>query len=107
MDQGDIKEGVGEGATSFPGLLHFNLNPYLIILKVEQGAIKYHFLSFIMTLPVIEPRSPRPLANTLPTGLMFLPTVVEGDQKALFSIATIPRCRRGRYSFPWTAPLYP
>ena len=29
-----------------------------------------------------------------------LATLVEGDQKAPFSIATTPRCRRGRYSFP-------
>ena len=36
-----------------------------------------------------------------------LATVVEGDQKALFSIATTPRCRGGRYSFPCIAPLYP
>ena len=34
-------------------------------------------------------------------------TVVEGDPKAPFSIATTPRCRRERYSFPWIAPLYP
>ena len=33
-------------------------------------------------------------------------TVVEGDQKAPFSIATTPRCRGRRYSFPWIAPLY-
>ena len=32
---------------------------------------------------------------------------VEGDQKVPFSIATTPRCRGGRYSFPWIAPLYP
>ena len=36
-----------------------------------------------------------------------LVTVVEGDQKAPFSIATTLRCRGGRYSFPWIAPLYP
>ena len=36
-----------------------------------------------------------------------LATVVEGDQKAPFSIATTPRCWGGRYSFPWIAPLYP
>ena len=29
-----------------------------------------------------------------------LATIVEGDQKAPFSIATTPRCRGGRYSFP-------
>ena len=36
---------VGEGATPFPGLLHFNLDPYLIMLSVKEGGIKYHFLS--------------------------------------------------------------
>ena len=36
-----------------------------------------------------------------------LTTVVEGDLKSPFSIATTPRCRVGRYSFPWIAPLYP
>ena len=34
-------------------------------------------------------------------------TVVESDPKAPFSIATTPRCRGGRYSFSWIAPLYP
>ena len=33
-------------------------------------------------------------------------TVVEGDRKAPFSIATTPRCCGGRFSFPWIAPLY-
>ena len=28
-------------------------------------------------------------------------TVVEGDLKAPFSVATLSRCRRGCYSFPW------
>ena len=31
------------GATPFPGLLHFTLDPYLILLSVKQGGIKYHF----------------------------------------------------------------
>ena len=30
---------------SFPQLLHFTLDPYLIMLSVKQGSIKYHFLS--------------------------------------------------------------
>ena len=34
-------------------------------------------------------------------------TKVDGDPKAPFSIATTPRCRGGRYSFPWIVPLYP
>ena len=40
-----LHQGVGEGATPFPGLLYFTLDPYLIILSVKQGGIKYHFLS--------------------------------------------------------------
>ena len=39
--------------------------------------------------------------------LKKLVTVVEGDKKVPFSIATTPRCRRGRYSFSWIASLYP
>ena len=35
-----------EGATPFPGLLCFTLDPYLMMLSVKQGDIKYHFLSF-------------------------------------------------------------
>ena len=35
-----------------------------------------------------------------------LVTLAEGDPKASFSIATKPRCRGGRYSIPWIAPLY-
>ena len=34
-------------------------------------------------------------------------TLIEGDQKAPFSIATTPGCRGGRYSFPRIKPLYP
>ena len=40
----DHRHSVGEGATSFPGLLHFPLDTYLIMLSVKQGGIKYHFL---------------------------------------------------------------
>ena len=35
-----------------------------------------------------------------------LTIVVEGDQKAPFSIAATLLWREGRYSFPWIAPLY-
>ena len=38
---------------------------------------------------------------------MKLATVVKGDPKAPFSIATTPRCRGGHYSIPWIVPLYP
>ena len=33
-------------------------------------------------------------------------TLVKGDPKAPFSITTTPRCKGGRYSIPWIAPLY-
>ena len=33
------------GRYSFPVLLYFTLDPYLIMLSVNQGGIKYHFLS--------------------------------------------------------------
>ena len=36
-----------------------------------------------------------------------LVTLVKGEPKALFSIATTPRCREGHYSIPRIAPLYP
>ena len=49
----------------FPGLLHFTLDAYLIMLSVKQGGIKYHFLSLRMTRPGIEAWTPGPLVNTL------------------------------------------
>ena len=36
----------------------------------------------------------------------LLSTLVESDSKAPFLIATTPRCRGGRCSFPWIALLY-
>ena len=40
-------------------------------------------------------------------NLVKLATLVEGDPKAPFSIATTPMCWGVRYSVPWIAPLYP
>ena len=37
--------------------------------------------------------------------IVKLATIVEGYPKAPFSIGTTARCREGRYSFPWIAPL--
>ena len=36
---------IGDGTVPFPGLLHFTLDTYLIMLSVRQRDIKYHFLS--------------------------------------------------------------
>ena len=33
------------GATPFPELLHFTLDPYFVMLSVKQGSIKYYYLS--------------------------------------------------------------
>ena len=71
--EGDSKAPFSEATTprhrrgyiSFPGLLHFTLDPILILLSVKQGGIKYHFWVIGMTRPGIEPRSSRPLAYTL------------------------------------------
>ena len=58
-----------EGITPFPGLLHFTVSPYLIVLNAKQGGIKYYFFFFFwvfgMARPGTEPQSPRPLANIL------------------------------------------
>ena len=70
VDEGDKKalhRGVGEGATPFPGLLHFILDTYLILLSVNQQVTSTIFKVFGMTRPGIEPRFSEPLANTLPT----------------------------------------
>ena len=51
----------------------------------------------------------RSICSSVPQQLQVkvkLATVVEGDQKALFSIATTRRCWGERYFFPWIAPLY-
>ena len=37
-----LQRGVGEDTTHFPGLLHFTLDTYLILLSFKQGSIKYH-----------------------------------------------------------------
>ena len=42
-----------------------------------------------------------------PCKQVKLATVVVGDPKAPFSIATTPICRGGCNSFPWIARLYP
>ena len=59
--------GVGEGATPFLGLLNFTLDNtlYCWVLRKEVSSTIYKV--FGMTRPGIEPRSPGPVVNTLPT----------------------------------------
>ena len=49
----------------------------------------------------------RSIFNQSTGYLVKLATLVEGDLKAPFSIATTPRCRGGYYSISWIASLYP
>ena len=37
----------GGGATPFLGLLHFTLDPYLIMLSTKQDGIKYFFFGLV------------------------------------------------------------
>ena len=45
-----LHQGLGEGATPFPGLLHFTLDSYLVMRSVKQGGIKYHFFYSLLWL---------------------------------------------------------
>ena len=74
------------GATPFPGLLHFTLDPYLIMLSVKQGDIKNYFWVFGMIRPSIEPWSPRQLVNTLLIRQMTLVRVFANGPGGLGSI---------------------
>ena len=74
------------GDTPFPRLLHFTLDTYLILLRYQVP----FFWVFGMMQPGIELRYPRPLANTLHTGLsaiVFTFTVVS----TMYEILVFPR----------------
>ena len=64
--------------------------------------------------PGFELGSPIPFPMLIKTIMLYISVIkvelvilVEGNQKAPFSIATTPKCRGGRYSLPRIAPLYP
>ena len=52
-----------EGRYSFFWIVPLSHDPYLTMLSVKQGGIKYHFWVFGMTWPGIEIRSSWPLAS--------------------------------------------
>ena len=37
--------GINQGATPFPGVLHFALDPYLIMLSITVGGSNYHIFN--------------------------------------------------------------
>ena len=66
-------------------------------------------LSYCLVPHLSKKLSKLPLTSRLQSCILpivKLATIGEGDPKAPFSIATTPRCREGRHSFPWMAPLY-
>ena len=71
----------------------------LYLLKREHSGHPWLFL-FVVFLFLLHDF----LSNIVKVNLA---TVVEGDQKAPFSIASTLRCRRGRHSFPLITRLYP
>ena len=92
------------------------------MLSVKQGGIKYHFFEFLVWLDLglirnIVTNDNKDEDNSLKNNtqniytinkiFIKLATLVEGDPKDSFSIATTSRCRGGHYYIPWIAPLYP
>ena len=61
------------GQHSFPWIAPVTLDLYLIMLNVKQRGIRYHFWVCGMTRSDTEPRSSRPLANTLTIMQMHWP----------------------------------
>ena len=81
-----------------------NENPYTAIVALWTNPFKmHHRQQYNLWVEISE----RPnLYRTPDTNKVKLATLVEGDPKAPFLIATTPRCREGRYSIPWIALLY-
>ena len=68
-----------------------------------------HSLSFSINIDTLTLNKRKERQNssygTFNTYIVSWPTVVEGDPKVPFSIATTPRCRGERNSFLWIAPF--
>ena len=76
---------------------------FFLYLKICCTPPPPDFVTPTQQLQTVDPEA-LPLIQEVQVKLS---TLVEGDQKAPFSIATTQRCRGGRHSFPWIAPLYP
>ena len=82
---------------------------------IDQSAYKHWFLIFFFFFETcrrqyftycenFQKTKPKMILKIIS---LKLATLVDGDPKAPFSIATTPRCREGSYSIPWISPLYP
>ena len=61
-----------EGATPFLGLLHFTVDPYLIMLSIKQGRSKYNFWIFSMTRHETKSSFPGPLVTLYPQIYIYI-----------------------------------
>ena len=81
------------------------------MLPPKSSGSEYQLSPILVSnISVVKENITRPfdsLGTRLKISKEKLATVVEGYQKAPFSITTTLRCRGGCYSFPWIAPLYP
>ena len=64
------------GRYSFPGIAPLTLDPYFILLSVKKEVSSTIFCVFIMIRPGIEPQSLGSLANTLPTNIIYITTLL-------------------------------
>ena len=76
----------------------------VLLLSIQKTLLYKDNLSLLKYIDFMWFQRWGPVHNIAKVKLV---TVVKGDPKAPFSIATIPRCRGGGYSIPWIAPLYP
>ena len=96
-----LHQSVREGAASFPELLFFIFDPYLIMLSVNQGDIKYHFWVFGVIQPGIEPHF------THLVGKAYL-IIYEGQLKSsLADQDTLMGCDPMRFIFQHSPPCGP
>ena len=70
-----------------------------LILLIKQSPFKAHLALFLQLHLSIQ------LSCFSFKSKVKLATLIKGDLKAPFSIATTPTCKGGRYSFPWIVQL--
>ena len=84
---------------------------YIYIYRVTQKNSTHIFLTEIHNFFVGGAPSLYPHLDIYKHIITYIKikwaTLVVGDPNVSFSIATTPRCRRGRYSIPWFSPLHP
>ena len=75
---------------------------YIYIYKIENE----HFVGNILNKPELICLQKIKWFQLLLSNSNKLVTLVKGDSKGPFSIATTPTSREGHYSILWIAPLY-